>query len=288
MNRFYLWMLVIGVTAAMVAPVGAVSLFRDDFNGTAADPDAGNWNPNDAHVNFDSRVEAGRLILDSTAGGMGGASTGVTHFWNGPLAKVGAARAPGFDQIWTWQGSGVNHGTQTDFNGNPRWVVTDVFFAPAAPPATWTNDNQTAVNQWIGVRIRHDGNAPQAFVRDQVPGDTISNLDTGGLDVLQETTWQLTIHDNDTFEIAISQGGPMQTIHGPAALEGDLASATEFYPVLRMDNSSDWEWSGANPGPDWVSVTGVSSSFDFIEAIPEPATLGLLAAGLLLAARRRR
>ena len=285
MNLGYLRTLVLAV--ALVVATGTVradDFFIDNFDGPSIDTN--NWSPNDTHPNFAINFAAGEMTYNIT-GGMGGATSGLTHFWNGPLGKIGVDVDPTFPQVWTFKGRTSN--TQTnDSNGGPRWTITDVFFANNAPPILWTNDNQSAVPTWFGLRItgRDDG-LVQMFMRDEVGGDTIVNLDGGGANLAHnDTTWRVTIDPvTDTIDIDWSQGGAFTNALDDHPLEGVLASAAIWYPIVRHDNSSDWDWGSGN----WAGVDS-TATFDFIrgEIIPEPATLGLLAAAGLTLMRRRR
>jgi hypothetical protein len=225
------------------------------------------------------------------------------------LALAPAARAAFFsfasdyaDQAWTFRGNGSGFNTQSmgltdyvvlhldDNNGLlPRLTFTTRFAANVT--FVFAGD----VNLGNG-SVSHNYAAAGSFSFVDVA--TNSTLMTGSFsDALftargTATTWATTAalqQDNSIGGMVLNWTGTSLPGYG---LQPGLFTARQFGLDLASINSSGAvPYAGQNPGVNLSNSMPSSTWFaesSFVAVIPAPATLALLSAGILVAARRRR
>ena len=274
------------VLGLLVASAGAATSFDDQFTGTAADPDAAKWSPNDDGAYFDAYLQDDALHIDCSPGGGGGNGSGL--FLAGPLGKQSVERVAGNETIWTWETLAMT--AQPDLgvgmpNGNRPWndAFSDVLITPYAPPALWNNNNPggLASANYVGCRVgRYDGVVTLMQYNDNSQTLNHSFVVDGRLPGVWTMTFPADL-SADPVTIEVDQGSGPVLVHSIVIQAGNNVNATEQYPMFREYNQGDWSPYTA----PWDSEV----VYDYINgvSIPEPVTLMLLAAGGLLIRRKK-
>ena len=274
----------------LAASAGAATVFDDQFTGTAADPDAAKWHPNEDSAAFDNYLDTtysadGALHSECIGGG---GDNGGFLFFSGPLGKVGIDRIPGGPTIWSWETLFLS--SQPDVTGDPAFPGAsnnsffDVLFSPYAPPAIWDDAHKSghaAYTNLMGVRVGlYDGTVTIMEVDN---GTQYLTSDSSGNDGRLPGVWTLTFPADlttDQVKVEVDQGsGPV--VVTSAWAHGNNVGATEQYPMFRHYNQTGW-----NP---YYLPADTLAVVDYISgvSVPEPATLLVLAAGGLLIRRKK-
>ena len=277
------WMIVAVAGLWMVSVGQAVTVFEDQFDGTAADPDSDQWFPNDGvqGEDFDSSVVDGKMRAAWANGGAGGDGSGF--FSGGPLGKIPVDMDGVQSQVWTWRTMNISDQTAfTDFNN----IQSDVLFTAfeTGPEMHENNRNTAPFNaHFFGIRVFHLGGSV-VLMEQSNPNqyNYLDGLDDGRL----PTDWRMTVSPSGAVTVEADQSaGWVELTHtsGPLQLtNAELVGADQYYPMFRHRSQMDWD-------PHYPPE-GSMMEFDYIngELIPEPATLALASLGLVGLLRRRR
>ena len=233
---------VVGLVGLLIAAAQGATIFDEQFDGTAADPNSSRWFPNDTVQgdDFDASVVDGMLRMAWTAGGGGGDGSG--YFYGGPLAKVPLDMDGVQNQVWTWKSMNISAQVEfTDWNN----IQTDVLFTPFEPESEFheQNQNQKPYNShYFGLRVFHlDGRV--VFMEQSNPHQYLY-LDGLG-DGRSETDWRLTITPDGGITIEADQGGGWTELthdSGPLQLTNpNFEGAEQFYLMFRHRSQMDWD-----------------------------------------------
>ena len=277
------WMMIVVAGLWMASAGQAATMFDDQFDGTAADPDSAKWHPNDAvqGSDLDCSLVDGKLRVAWATGGAGGDGSG--YFYGGPLGKIPVDMDGVNDQVWTWKSMNISDQTAfTNFNN----IQSDLLFTPFEPESQFHEQNQNQKpysSHYFGIRVFHlDGRV--VFMEQSNPNqyNYLDGLGDGRL----PTDWRMTVSPSGAVTVEADQSaGWVELTHtsGPLQLtNAELVGADQYYPMFRHRSQMDWD-------PHYPPE-GSMMEFDYIngELIPEPATLALLGAGFVGLLRRRR
>ena len=277
------WMMIVVAGLWMASAGQAASMFDDQFDGTAADPDSAKWHPNDGvqAPDLDCSLVDGKLRVAWATGGAGGDGSG--YFSGGPLGKIPVDMDGVNDQVWTWKSMNISDQVVfTNFNN----IQSDLLFTPFEPESQFHEQNQNQKpysSHYFGIRVFHlDGRV--VFMEQSNPNqyNYLDGLGDGRL----PTDWRMTVSPSGAVTVEADQSaGWVELTHtsGPLQLtNAELVGADQYYPMFRHRSQMDWD-------PHYPPE-GSMMEFDYIngELIPEPATLALASLGLVGLLRRRR